>query len=171
MESTGTRRIGPYFWSPLGGWSRGLFLMAMAALLTFTQAMAESDEAFFADLVRERYVEPFRAGDVEAWSMAFAEDAIALHNRRPPDRGREAIRAFGSLVHQVFDLAEYDVEVTDVRISEGWVYTVGRFSSRFVSKLDGSEPFGREEGKFVLVWERSEAGGWQIVLDMGNSNT
>ena len=128
------------------------------------------DEDFFARQVQERYVAPFRSGDIAAWGQAFAEDAIALHNFREADRGRAAIVAFGEAVHQMFDLAQYDVQVTDVRRGADWAYTAGSYTSLLVSKQDGSEPFGLQRGKFVLLWERSDGGKWLIVLDMGNSS-
>jgi len=146
-------------------------LIALFSLMTAAPLQAESlDQVFFAELVQQRYVEPFKSANVDTWVEAFADDAIALHNHRPADRGREAIRAFGERVHQVFDLMEYEVAVTDVRTEGNWAMTVGSFTTRFVSKADGLEPFGRQEGKFVLVWQRNDQGQWQIVLDMGNSN-
>ena len=128
------------------------------------------DEAFFRELVATRYVEPFRSGDVDRWILAFDEAAIAMHNRRPMDRGRAAIEAFGRMVHKHLELREYEVEVTDIRQSRDWVYTVGRYTTHFVSREDGSAPFGREEGKFLLLWALQEDGDWKIILDTGNSN-
>ena len=149
----------------------------LLAIFTILQAIAMGaraetapDDDFFRELVANRYVEPFRLGNIDLWIAAFDEHAIALHNRRPPDRGRDAIEAFGRAVHQHFSLAEYIVEVTDIRRSAQWVYTVGTYTTRFVSKTDGSEPFGREQGKFLLLWERQEDNTWRIILDMGNSN-
>lgn len=147
------------------------------ATFTFLQAVAIGagaetavDNDYFRDLVNTRYVQPFRQGNVDRWLQAFDDEAIALHNRRPADRGRAAIEAFGRAVHEYFTLAEYDVEVTDIRRSAQWVYTVGTYTTRFVSKADGSEPFGREQGKFVLLWELQDDQQWRIILDMGNSN-
>jgi ketosteroid isomerase-like protein len=145
-------------------------LILCLALPHVSAGESTTDDAFFRDQVASRYVEPFRRGDIQRWIAAFDEEAIALHNRRPPDRGRDAIEAFGSMVHESFELAEYDVEVTDIRRSRDWVYTSGRFSTRFVSRADGSEPFGREQGKFLLLWERQEDESWKIILDMGNSS-
>jgi ketosteroid isomerase-like protein len=122
-------------------------LILCLALPHVSAGESTTDDAFFRDQVASRYVEPFRRGDIQRWIAAFDEEAIALHNRRPPDRGRDAIEAFGSMVHESFELAEYDVEVTDI-----------------------SEPFGREQGKFLLLWERQEDESWKIILDMGNSS-
>ena len=121
-------------------------------------------------LVAEKYVKPFRNGDVAAWMNAFHQDAIALHNRRPADKGKAAIEAFGATVHQYFKLDTYEVTVTDVRRSKDWVYTVGEFKTLFVNKSDGQAPWGPETGKFVLLWEKQADGEWRIILDMGNSN-
>jgi hypothetical protein len=153
---------------------RPLLMIFLLLQLISPAALAEADsplsDQYFRDLVATRYVEPFRLGNVELWIQAFDENAIALHNHRPADRGRVAIEEFGRAVHDNLSLAEYDVEVTDIRRSDQWVYTVGTYSSRFVSKSDGSEPFGRTNGKFVLLWELQDDQQWRIILDMGNSN-
>jgi ketosteroid isomerase-like protein len=149
-----------------------IFLCLLACAVAVVQADTGQvpDDDFFRNLVATRYVEPFRTGDVEGWIQAFDEDAIALHNHRPADRGRAAIEQFGREVHDNLILAEYDVKVTDIRRSDQWVYTAGVYSSRFVSKLDGSEPFGPTQGKFVLLWELQDDGQWRIILDMGNTS-
>jgi ketosteroid isomerase-like protein len=148
--------------------------LTLAWLLQTTIPGAGADtstsDTHFREMVDSRYVEPFRQGDIDKWIQVFDENAIALHNRRPADRGKGAIEAFGRSVQQYFKLAEYDVDVTDIRRSEQWVYTVGTYTSRFVSKKDGSEPFGREQGKFVLLWELQDDQQWRVILDMGNSN-
>ena len=128
------------------------------------------DETWFRERVAREYVEPFRRGDVEAWLAVFADDAVALHNRRPADVGKEAIRAFGLAVHEHFDIERFDVKVREVRSSGEWVLTRGDFVSRFTLKADGSSPWGEEQGKFVLLWERQHDGVWRIRLDMGNSS-
>ena len=150
------------------------FLTAITVILAlqlFTSSCsAAEDDDYFRTLVAERYVTPFREGDIDTWIQHFDQNAVALHNRRPIDRGREAIEAFGKMVQQYFELEEYDVQVTDIRRSKDWVYTVGSFTTLFVSREDGSTPFGREQGKFLLLWERQEDNSWKIILDMGNSN-
>ena len=132
-------------------------------------AETESDE-FFIQLVHKAYVETFRSGDVGVWISSFDEDAVAMHNRRPIDRGRDAIELFGKAVHEHFVLEEYEVNVTDIRRGPGWAYTVGSYTSKFLSRQDGSTPFGREYGKFLLLWEKKDDGTWKIILDTGNAN-
>lgn len=156
-------------------WLRRIMAKTALALTLFlggAPAWADEahDDSFFIQQVQQRYVEPFKAGDIQGWSSAFAEDAIALHNFRDADRGRDAIRAFGEVVHQTFVLERYEVTVTDVRHQGRWAYTVGAYTSLLVSKLDGAEPFGLQRGKFVLLWEQTEDGHWLIALDMGNSS-
>jgi hypothetical protein len=157
------------FFSTIGSLILSLLLYSISPAALADTGAAPNDQ-YFRDLVANRYVEPFRQGNVELWIQAFDENAIALHNHRSADRGRISIEEFGRAVHDNLELAEYDVEVTDIRRSDQWVYTVGTYSSRFVSKSDGSEPFGRSHGKFVLLWERQADQQWRIILDMGNSN-
>lgn len=145
-------------------------LTLLLALVGSARAETTMDDSYFRNLVNTRYVEPFRQGNIDLWMQAFDENAIALHNRRPADRGRAAIEVFGRSVQEHFKLAEYDVAVTDIRRSGQWVYTVGNYTTRFVSKADGTEPFGTDRGKFVLLWELQNDNTWRIILDMGNSN-
>ena len=150
---------------------RPLFAIALLQVSGLpARAETTPDDAFFRQLVASRYVEPFRAGDVERWIRAFDENAVAMHNRRPIDRGRQAIEDFGNLVHDHLELREYEVEVTDIRHSAEWVYTAGRYTTHFVTRADGSAPFGREQGKFLLLWARQDDGDWKIILDTGNSD-
>jgi len=125
----------------------------------------------FEQLFAERYVEPYNARDVDRWLLAFAEDAVGMHNGLPPLTGREAIRGFGEAVRDNFDVARIDASIEEVRRSGDWAWTRGRYESEFVPK-PGTEglPSGTQSGKFLLVWERQPDGDWRIILDMGNSN-
>ena len=147
-------------------------MLAAISLLTapIHSCASEENDEFFRQLVADRYVTPFREGNIDLWISAFEENAIAMHNRRPIDRGRDAIGSFGRAVHQYLEIKEYDVQVTDIRRAPNWVYTVGSYTSHFVSREDGSAPFGREQGKFLLLWARQDNGEWKIILDTGNSN-
>ncbi len=124
----------------------------------------------FAAMVESRYVEPFRAADLERWLQVFADDAVALHNRRPADEGKDAIRAFGTLVFDTFQAARFDVEVQGVRLQGDTATTWGTYASHLKFRATGEDaPWGPERGKFLFVWQRAEDGVWKIVFDMGNA--
>ncbi len=131
---------------------------------------AASDFGQFEQMVQNRYAEPFRSGDRERWLDVFADDAVALHNRRPADVGIDAIRAFADVVFGNLRAAQFDLTVEEVKREHDWVYTRGRYTSHLVVKETGeSMRWGPERGKFLLLWARGNDGVWRVILDMGNS--
>ncbi|MCP5179962.1 MAG: nuclear transport factor 2 family protein [Pseudomonadales bacterium] len=154
-------------------WRRLLPLMPAIWLVACTaQPASREDDAFFADLVQSRYAQPFRQGNLDAWLAAFADDATALHNRRPADSGKVAIEAFGRLVFTTFRAERFELKVREVRRQGNWALTRGDFASHLVFRDSGeSAPWGAETGKFLLLWERGADGVWRIVLDMGNAGS
>lgn len=129
-----------------------------------------SDGVDFTQLFEQRYALPFKQGRPADWAKVFANDAVALHNRRPADIGIEKITAFGELVAETFHLAQYDVDVVDTRVGCDWAISHGNFTSAFVFRETGeAAPWGPESGKFLIAWEYTKDSGWKIVADMGNS--
>ena len=126
--------------------------------------------AEFETMVQERYVAPFKDADVEAWLDVFADDAVALHNRRPADEGQAAIRAFGELVFSTFRVERFDVVVQAVAVNGDHATTWGTYHSHLQFRDSGADaPWGPERGKFLFVWRRGADGVWRIVIDMGNA--
>ena len=119
----------------------------------------------------ERYIAPYVAGDTETWLQVFADDAVALHDGLPALNGKEAIRGFGDAVARNFDIQKLDAVVDEVRREGDWAWTRGHFDALFVEKSEDAPPgvAGPRTGKFLLIWERQEDGGWLVVMDMGNS--
>lgn len=146
---------------------------ALACVLLLAGCAAQPTpptDAQFETWVTERYVAPFRAGEPERWAEAFSDNAVALHNRRDPDVGRDAILAFGRLVAETFEVSEMDVHVDEVRINGDWAFTRGTYVNNFRFRASGEPaPWGREHGKFFMLWERQPDGEWRIIVDMGNS--
>jgi ketosteroid isomerase-like protein len=145
-------------------------VFVLALLAGCAAAPRAPGEADFRRMVAESYVAPFKAADYPRWLEVFADDAVALHNRRPADVGKSAIKDFAAAVEANFRLARFDVAVSDVRIDGNVAWTRGEYTSEFVSKASGTSPWGVENGKFLLIWQRQADGSWKIVLDMGNSN-
>ncbi len=135
---------------------------------------AGTDLEALATSLRQRievaYAAPFRTGRVEEWSQVFATDALAYHDGPPPFKGRDAIVAFGTLVHQNFEIRQFEVTVDEVRSQGAWAITGGHYSANFVPRNASAYAgaTGTRQGKFLFVWER-QAGEWLIIADMGNS--
>lgn len=146
--------------------------LALGALAACQKpAPCPSDGVDFGQLFYQNYVEPFREGDAEKWANAFSEDAMALHNKRPADLGREGIAAFGRVVAQTFTFAQYDVSIDETRTYCDWALSRGQYASEFIFKQSGEPaPWGPTVGKFLIVWVFDETEGWKILADMGNSN-
>jgi len=144
----------------------------LLALLPLPGHAAGSGKDFeaFDQLIQKQYVEPFKAGDGAGWLAAYADDAVALHNRRPADVGKPAIEQFVNVVTSYFRADEFTVTLEDVRVEGDLAVTRGVYTSRLVTRAEGKEaPWGREEGKFLMLWQQQSDGSWKIIYDMGNS--
>jgi ketosteroid isomerase-like protein len=144
--------------------------LALLPLAAFAVGSGPQFERFD-QMIQQQYVAPFKAGDAKAWLQVYADDAVALHNRRPADVGKPAIDKFVSLVTGYFRADEFTVTLQDVRIDGDLAITRGVYASRLVTRAEGKEaPWGREEGKFLFVWKQQGDGSWKIIYDMGNSS-
>jgi ketosteroid isomerase-like protein len=153
--------------------ARNRALLALMTVFVLAGCAAQPpapEDAQFRAMVAERYVAPFKSGDYARWLEVFADDAVAMHNRRPVDVGKPAISAFAAAVGEYFRLARFDVDVKEVRTDGNVAWTRGEYVSEFVGKADGKSAWGVERGKFLLIWQRQPDGVWKIVLDTGNSN-
>ncbi|MDG1906628.1 MAG: hypothetical protein P8I38_13470 [Arenicella sp.] len=135
-----------------------------------TAVHCPSEGVNFSKLFNQVYVVPFREGRAQKWAEAFADDAVALHNRRPADIGNEKIASFGKMVASTFRFGQYDVEVVDTRVGCNWAISHGIFTTAFIFRETGEPaPWGPETGKFLIAWEYIDEDGWKIVADMGNT--
>lgn len=145
-------------------------LLAGLTACTTIDAPPPPSKAQFSEWVQDRYAAPFKAGDTAKWGEVFADNAVALHNRRNADVGKPAIEAFGKMVAQIFKVTELDVKISEVRVNGTWALTYGTYTNNFAFKKDGKPaPWGREHGKFLFLWEHQLDGQWKIIADMGNS--
>ena len=118
-----------------------------------------------------RYIQPYVAGDIDAWMNVFADDVVALHDGLPPLDGRDAVRGFGDIVTQNFAITRMDAVIDEVRRNGDWSWTRGQFIAVFEAKTEEAPPgiAGERSGKFLLIWERQDDGEWLVIMDMGNS--
>jgi cytochrome c oxidase subunit 2 len=131
----------------------------------------EDIDTVIATEFQNRYIEPYVAGDAEAWMDVFTEDAVALHDGLPALSGKEAIRGFADSVAENFTIVRLDAVVDEVRLNGNWAWSRGHFDANFQPKSPSAPKgvAGDRKGKFLLLWEKQEDGRWLIQLDMGNS--
>ena len=159
------------------GVRKAIVVLLLACTVSACQspgARSESEKDALAAILKQRvevaYAAPFRSGRVADWVKVFAADALAYHDGPPPFKGRDAIMAFGTLVHRNFEIREFNVTVDEIRSDGGWALTAGHYSAHFVPRSADAYAgaTGPRQGKFIFVWER-KAGQWLIIADMGNS--
>ena len=144
--------------------------IAPASISQNSQAAGQAELAMFEQRITRDYVDPFAAGDVERWLLIFDDDVVALHNRMPSMRGKEALRGFASFVRDNLTVADMSVTLEGVRREGALAYTWGTYHSRLLLKPSGEPmPGHSENGKVLFIWKLQKDGSWKIVLDMGNA--
>jgi ketosteroid isomerase-like protein len=133
----------------------GLSLMALGCVWAGTENPTASLPPELERVLRD-YERAWQAKDAGALAGLFAEEGFVLADRRPPVRGRAAIReayagAGGPLWLRSLSHA------TDGAVG----YIIGVY---------GHEPGGPATGKFVLALRRTGAGPWLIAADIDNSS-
>jgi len=136
------------------GWLVGAACLALLAPPAFAAPAGGS--------VQDCWEPAFRAGDADAVSQCYAEDAVLWLPGSPVMRGREAIRAgyadwFGHVTVSDVQLDEEGHAGTDDGLTS-W----GRFRVVTVSRDDGRETV--EVGRYTDVSRRID-GEWQYVVD------
>ncbi len=152
-------------------WSILLTAVALGACAQREAQSCAAPDVDFNAMFMEQYVAPFREGRAEDWAKIFADDAVGLHNRRPADVGHASIEEFGELVAKTFTLPQYDVRITETRVSCEMAWTRGEYQTQMVFRDSGEPaPWGPQTGKFLVVWRKQADGSWKIEADMGNSS-
>ncbi len=104
--------------------------------------------------------EAFSSGNLEPWVALWAEDAVFQPPNAPMVEGREAIAAWGE---EFLDVEE--ITFSDVRIwgSGNLAWGISAYSLTLVDVAP-------DTGKQLVVFQRSEAGGWEVVAGSFNSD-
>jgi uncharacterized protein (TIGR02246 family) len=137
----------------------GVLILALACLPAPTRrdssARRQMEEAV------TRYVTATNAGDSEALTSLYAEDAVLL----PPDheaiQGRQAIGEFWSQgTDEGLELRTLRIEVDD---------NVGYLVGSYHLPATGEEP--ADSGKYVMCLRRQADGTWKLTADIWNSSS
>ena len=105
-------------------------------------------------------VEAFNSGNLEPWVAQWAEDAVLQPPNAPMVEGREAIAAWGEGFPDV-----EEITFPDVRVWGSGNLAWG--TSAYSLTLAGVAP---DTGKQLVVFRRSEAGGWEVVAGSFSSD-
>jgi len=108
------------------------------------------------------------AGDADAIVALYAEDATLLAPNLPPQKGRDAIKAFWGGFLEAYTV-RFESGSDTIEGRGDLAYNRGHFRFTAVPKAKGG-PGVAEEGKFVEILKKQPDGGWKYVVDMYSSN-
>ena len=148
-------------WSGCGPNDRGKTgAAAPASLSPADQARIRSvDSAFTAAA---------NAGDAEGMAAVYAEDGALLAPNLPPQRGRDAIKAFWGGFLDAYTV-RFEVASDTIEGRGDLAYNHGHYRFTAVPKAKGV-PGVADEGKFLEILKKQPDGSWTYALDMYSSN-
>lgn len=148
-------------------------LLSLGLAGTACQPPAESERTESVDeqAVRDtlatlarQFSRAYVAGDADAMTALYTDDAVLLPHNATEVRGREAIRAYWA--------PQDGQAVTEHRITPLEVEVRGDVATDYgtyvASGTVGDEAWGPSYGNYLIVWERGDDGRWRMQLDMWN---
>lgn len=107
-----------------------------------------------------------KRGDVAGLVACYGEGAIIVPQNGEVCRGRTSVERLFTTWLSSFAVREFEVETLDLRVLDDSAYAVGTY--RMVGEDGGSRAI-RDDGKFLIVYERGLDGRWLIARDMSCS--
>jgi uncharacterized protein (TIGR02246 family) len=108
------------------------------------------------------------AGDADAIAEVYAEDGSLLAPNLPPQKGRDAVRAFWGGFLDAYTV-RFEVASDTIEGRGDLAYNQGRYRFTAVPKAKGV-PGVADEGKFLEILKKQPDGSWKYVVDMYSSN-
>jgi uncharacterized protein (TIGR02246 family) len=136
--------------------------MIGVALVSCGRTAAPGDAAGRREIeaAMRRYVAATNAGDAEALTRLYTDDAVLLPPDHQPIQGRDAIADFWR------QGTDPGLEVTTLRLEvDGDIgYLVGRYH------LPPTDEEPADSGKYVMCLKRQSDGVWKLAADIWNSS-
>jgi uncharacterized protein (TIGR02246 family) len=108
------------------------------------------------------------AGDVDGVIAVYAGDASLLPPNLPPQKGRNAIRAFWGGFLNAYTV-RFEIGSDTIEGRGDLAYNLGHYRFTAVPKAQ-ADPGVADEGKFLEILKKQPDGRWKYVLDMYSSN-
>ena len=137
----------------------GLSLLILGCATSST--MSSSDADAYIRSAGPRFISAFNAGNADAVSAFYADDAVMLVPNQTIERGPAAIRGgfngFITAMHPTLSFTpDRIVQSCDI------AYEYGHYTT--------TSSNGNDQGNYVTVWHRQPNGDWKIVADSINSS-
>jgi uncharacterized protein (TIGR02246 family) len=108
------------------------------------------------------------AGDADKIAEVYAEDGSVLAPNLPPQKGRDAVRAFWGGFLDAYTV-RFEVASDTIEGRGDLAYNQGHYRYTAVPKAKGV-PGIADEGKFLEILKKQPDGSWKYVVDMYSSN-
>jgi uncharacterized protein (TIGR02246 family) len=108
------------------------------------------------------------AGDANGVAAAYADEASLLAPNLPPQKGRDAIKAFWGGLLDAYTV-RFEVASDSIEGRGDLAYAQGHYRFTAVPKAKGA-PGVADEGKFLEILKKQPDGSWKYALDMYSSN-
>jgi uncharacterized protein (TIGR02246 family) len=108
------------------------------------------------------------AGDADRIAEVYTEDGSLLAPNLPPQKGRDAVRAFWGGFLDAYTV-RFEVASDTIEGRGDLAYNQGHYRFTAVPKAKGV-PGIADEGKFLEILKKQRDGSWKYVLDMYSSN-
>ncbi len=165
-----------------GAFKRGMVFVWAASLALACQTQEPATEqgatvepAVDAAAVREAIVakdkvfaDAMMAGDSEALTQLYAEDAVIMPPNGPRGEGTAEVRETWSAAFEgsPISASTLDSDLITVAAAGDYAYAVGSYTDSGMAP-DGSE--WSDQGKYLTVWKNVD-GEWKIAADIWNSD-
>ena len=114
------------------------------------------------------FVAATNTGDADGVAAVYADDAALLAPNLPPQKGRDAIKAFWGGFLDAYTV-RFEVASDTIEGRGDLAYNRGHYRFTAVPKAKGV-PGVADEGKFVEILKKQPDGSWKYVVDMYSSN-
>ena len=108
------------------------------------------------------------AGDAAGVAAVYAEEGSLLAPNLPPQKGRDAIKAFWGGFLDAYTV-RFEIASDTIEGRGDLAYNQGHYRFTAVPKAKGA-PGVADEGKFVEILKKQPDGSWKYVVDMYSSN-